>query len=44
MFNNRERLTKLHYINIMGYYTAMKNDNYEDKEETTICNAISVAK
>lgn len=28
----------------MGYYTAMKNDNYEDKEETTICNTNSVAK
>lgn len=27
----------------MGYYTAMKN-NYEDKEETTICNTIAVAK
>lgn len=41
MFNNRERLTKLWYINIMGYYTAMKNGGYEDKGETTICNTIS---
>lgn len=43
MFNNTERLTKLWYINIMGYYTAMKND-YEVKAETTICNTISSGK
>lgn len=37
-------LTKLWYINIMRYYTAMKNDDYKDKEETTICNIISSGK
>lgn len=28
----------------MRYYTAMKNGNYKDKGETTICNTISSGK
>lgn len=44
MFNNSEKHTKLWYINIVGYYTAMKNGDYEDKEEMTICNTISSSK
>lgn len=44
MFNNRERLTKLWYINTMGYYTAMKNDDDKNKEKTTVCNTISSCK
>ena len=27
----------------MGYYTPMKNDDYKNKEETTVCNTIQVA-